>query len=1010
MLNILGYEIDTTNTPWATAVMAKSSSIGLLKNVSTAAGSACPRQEAAQIIYNALTLPILQANALGVLVPSSDTILSKYLGGSSDVVVITGNEYADLNGTTPLEEGKTQVDGSTTLNWSTTLDMIGSSYKVWTVGNTVVYYEDAGNTVWETNEATSPAGITAKQVGLKLDGAEQYVNYSDDFADVYSTDIRIAYKYDSTGDGILDVDKVIKAGEDLTDTEVAQIKSIFKNASYETVGYVAVGTTDATASNDVSNTQSWKAFVKNYLNVTTGNTINAKVNENGNTIKVIDNNGDGVADYILKTEYVMDQIVAISGNGTYTLTATELNAKKEEVNVTVAADAMVSEDELSKEDVIVYALIDGVYYANIADEADATVASIDYKAVTITCGDETYQQSGIVNDTEMRDELIRMAKGQSYTLYFDNYGYVRAFIETNYGDYVLLTEMYRDTTDRNNLIKDANYTVEGVTTDGEVANYSVTSVGSAMAFYTKGATANGVKPATQMATLGTNETATAWTNVADCQTSGSSIDLTTAAITYNYKNGKTIETNYYALTSALNNDEDGTGIAKGQRRFYFTTDEAGEVTDYVNITSSTVIYTVTGTGTADKLEKVDVTTGYASIAAYEAEDINAVYAVATTTYQDSKEVKYPVADVLVIEVKSNTSRDFVFGFQKYTNVVESILSDGTIGTAVATADYTGVNFYDTKNGAINDDDKVWPAYVTTANIYEINKLESYIDVFAYKADTNANDPYVLETDVKKVTTLDYDTSLPVYTITANSKGILSATNVGVSALKEKQDLIIVWANTRQTEVSYIILVNKSDVAVQEVFDILTNKGVERTLTVDAPESVTVEIENEDDEAAALDANGQYTTDKGAEITLTFTASENVKSYTVKVNGEKAEPDEEEGDEYTITLNTNTTVEVEAVEYTYTVVLEKDSESARYINTFPGTTTFTGLKVGDRISFNAEAFAGYELTFDDITEGEVTQTNDGAYVYEVVAADAAAAVGNADPVITITIGAEEISAS
>ncbi len=50
MLNILGYEIDTTNTPWATAVMAKSSSIGLLTNVSTSVGSACPRQEAAQII------------------------------------------------------------------------------------------------------------------------------------------------------------------------------------------------------------------------------------------------------------------------------------------------------------------------------------------------------------------------------------------------------------------------------------------------------------------------------------------------------------------------------------------------------------------------------------------------------------------------------------------------------------------------------------------------------------------------------------------------------------------------------------------------------------------------------------------------------------------------------------------------------------------------------------------------------------------------------------------------
>jgi hypothetical protein len=184
--------------------------------------------------------------------------------------------------------------------------------------------------------------------------------------------------------------------------------------------------------------------------------------------------------------------------------------------------------------------------------------------------------------------------------------------------------------------------------------------------------------------------------------------------------------------------------------------------------------------------------------------------VATTTYQDSADAKYPVADVLVIELYADTTRDFVFGVQKYGETVEAILSDGTIGT-VATGTFSDDDFYDTKNGTINSENTLWKSYVTAANIYEIEKLD-YIDVLSYDGKGNKQDP-----EKKEVTTLDYDTTLPVYTITKRGDK-LSATNVGVSALKEKQNIIIVWANTRQTEVSYIIIVDESDASLKTIFN------------------------------------------------------------------------------------------------------------------------------------------------------------------------------------------------
>jgi hypothetical protein len=214
-----------------------------------------------------------------------------------------------------------------------------------------------------------------------------------------------------------------------------------------------------------------------------------------------------------------------------------------------------------------------------------------------------------------------------------------------------------------------------------------------------------------------------------------------------------------------------------------------------------------------------------------------------------------VADVLVIELYSNTTKDFVFGVQDYTKTVDSILSDGTLGTAnIDKVAFTGVGFYDTANGTITADDTLWKKYVTTGEVHEVRKLLDYVDIYEYYLDEGT---LKQKTD-KDVTTIEYDETLPVYTVTARN-GKLSANNVGISAVKEGQDLIIVWKDAQhRTGVSYLIIVDKSVDDVEEVFAAINGQDATRTLTVKnngLTDSITVTTatDNEDD---------TYTANKG----------------------------------------------------------------------------------------------------------------------------------------------------
>jgi hypothetical protein len=675
MLNILGYDIDTS-VSWATAVQAKSFSIGLLKNVSGTVGAACSRQEAAQIIYNALNMDILAENALGVKVPSGETILTKYLNGYTASVVVTGNEKADLNGKTPLDAGKTEVDGKTTLNWSTDLDAIGSAYTIWATkggannDDTVVYAELGNNTYYETHDATNGA-ISAKDAGMKLTGAATYINFDDGLDEYYTADMVITYSVD--GNKIALTDPIIselkkygydvtnlkkdtdlsvpatkiKAGDPVDDDTLAIIHYIFANYN-DADGKVSVGTQ---TTDDISNTISFSKFVSNYL--TPADTkYTAPANENGNYIKVIDNDGDGVAEYILKTKYNMDVVTNISARGEYTL-AIEGSVK----------DAVSSEDELAAGDVIVYALIDGVYYANQAEVKTITIdkKGIDYKAKTITDGETTYGQSGIepVDDTTnaqtkfnnaflydtFKFDVTDASVETAYDLYLDNYGFVRAYTTNKYTNGLgLLTDAYYGTDNRVDTAK-----VTMVTADTEATDYDVAAIAGKPgdAKYanfidtTEGGDNGNRGTWKRLNTMGTGFT----TNVAAYSESDGVLTLgdpTTASYSNKVQN---VVKEVLALTST---DTMATRT--------FTTTESKTV----RVTTDTVYYYVSANGA------VSTWTGYENSPkklTLDADQGDIAYTVATQSKVAN--ATYYYANVIVIEAKSSNSNVY-FGYYSNT--------------------------------------------------------------------------------------------------------------------------------------------------------------------------------------------------------------------------------------------------------------------------------------------------------------------------------------------------------
>ena len=275
-------------------------------------------------------------------------------------------------------------------------------------------------------------------------------------------------------------DKVIPAKETISSTDSRYMKEIFvwsDSKGGDTTsddlffGEVYVGTKSKLEEDDISDDISHDEFIEKYINVNENRTISSS--DNGEWLRVIDNNGDGVAEYVLRTDFVMTTVTDYEKRTDTYVVEWEGDLPNGNGKGTIKADAIRPVDggeaaDMSIGSVILYTLIDGYYYISnpVAQSMTIDKKSIDSKKGTFTVDGEGYTWSGIEEAAERYyDSLANLAYETKYDMYPDHFGFIRLATETT-RNFVLLTDGWFYTDNRNDEYKADLYNgetfVEGV--------------------------------------------------------------------------------------------------------------------------------------------------------------------------------------------------------------------------------------------------------------------------------------------------------------------------------------------------------------------------------------------------------------------------------------------------------------------------------------------------------------------------------------------------------------------
>ena len=364
-----------------------------------------------------------------------------------------------------MKAGRTEmiVDGNSyVIDYTSTLEDIGENHAAYITGSTVLTIEKTGNTVFETGAATDIGKDSDFEDVTSLerdeDTTEEFLNFGQDGK--WTCEYMLTYGYDNdldeNGNPAPHTERNVKAGREI---DIDELRAVFSDNN----GYVYLGTKNTDNSEDYSSTMSWNKFRNEYLE--NDYVENVDETENGEWLKVIDNDGDGVADYVLKTEFAMSVIERIAKDNTYYLAdLANDDAVSFDDEVEIDGADIVTEDELAADDVVIYTLIDGKYYMSIAEMVTETVdrKGINSKTETMTCNGTEYVQSHIgYGDGDIYyHDVTEAHTEETYDLYLDHFGYVRLFVESDYNTFMLLTDGWYEDDNRTETFQAYYWDVE----------------------------------------------------------------------------------------------------------------------------------------------------------------------------------------------------------------------------------------------------------------------------------------------------------------------------------------------------------------------------------------------------------------------------------------------------------------------------------------------------------------------------------------------------------------------
>ena len=353
-----------TGADWAIKTASLASTLGIFDNLSVATSDPLTRDNAALLIYNALDIEMIQKYENGYAIAFTDhrTLLSAKYGVYKIEGVVVSNEEAALNNT---DSDFASAKGKTTME------------------NVKVYASTTSNTT--TGEYEEVKGQVVFNVSTTADMLGKTVT-------MYAKKTTVLSNSTVLGVYLDDASNVVKTTADTQDTMKDFLKGTGLSTDKDTAYYVNYGVMDSEA--DATEALGFDAKTGRFTNV------NGKTNAYGVEMTAIDNDGDGIVEYVLYLQETLTQVIAKS-DSKETTTLNAFNKNKAIDNENIVTDANLSEGDL-----VLVASYGGKYHVstpNVVTGQMESYSSSKTKEQTITVGGTEHHPSYILFAADAAD-------------------------------------------------------------------------------------------------------------------------------------------------------------------------------------------------------------------------------------------------------------------------------------------------------------------------------------------------------------------------------------------------------------------------------------------------------------------------------------------------------------------------------------------------------------------------------------------------------------------------------
>ena len=441
LLVALGFKSEIegfTGANWAVNVNVRANQKGLFDELSINPSEGLTRDNAAQMVWNALDAGVVSYDYTLITDGSSITSSPTLIDNESKTLLTDKFKVSKLEGVIVANENATST-GTAVEKEDVTVLLLTS--------DDADSKQDEGDTI--TLKTATAANLLGKSVTMF---AKDWKNGA------YQTVL---------GNPVVSSDNMIATISEKSDAD--DVKDALKDAGIKEVSKAVLveNFIRATDKDDKELTISGMADV-------------AKLTGNGIEVIVISNDNDNKADFVIVTKMIAGKVSAYNakgndGDGYITVTALTDIAKADQIAGAEFADVKGSED-LAKDDIVLYYRVGDTFYAEKADSVNVTVTSTKGDD-QIKDGSNTYKASALSSKYDDDNNTVlttAVEPDDEVTLYLDNFGYVV------YTDAVTAADEYMFITGSDASVKSGfeSLTIKGVLSDGTEVTASVNKLNS----------------------------------------------------------------------------------------------------------------------------------------------------------------------------------------------------------------------------------------------------------------------------------------------------------------------------------------------------------------------------------------------------------------------------------------------------------------------------------------------------------------------------------------------------